>query len=54
MRDGVRFPVRGLLVRFDDSSRAVFVGAIPASNGMLYVAAGELESDIYLLDLVRK
>lgn len=43
-----------LVVRFDDPSRSVFLGSIPVGNGRLYFAAGELESDIYLLDLVAR
>jgi serine/threonine-protein kinase len=43
-----------LLVRFDDPSMPVFGGAVLAGNGLFYFPVGELESDIYLVDLVRK
>ena len=43
-----------LLVRFDDPAMSVFGGAVLAGNGMFYFAVGEVESDIYVMDLVRK
>jgi Tol biopolymer transport system component len=43
-----------LLIRFDDPTRTVFLGAIPHDGKRFYFAAGELESDIYLMDLVTK
>ncbi len=43
-----------LLVRFDDPAMSVFTGAVLAGNGMFYFAVGEIESDIYVMDLVRR
>jgi serine/threonine-protein kinase len=43
-----------LLVRFDDPARPVFGGAVLAGNGMFYFPLGEVESDIYVIDLVQK
>ena len=48
-----RFGAPRLLVRFDDSAMSVFGGAVLAGNGMFYCAVGEVESDIYVMDLVR-
>ncbi len=42
-----------LVVRFDDPARSVFLGSIPIGNGRFYFVAGELESDIFLMDLVQ-
>jgi Tol biopolymer transport system component len=43
-----------LLVRFDDPSQSVLTASVPARKGMFYLSVGEIESDIYLIDLVRK
>jgi TolB protein len=43
-----------LLVRFDDPSQSVYGATVVTGNGMFYVAIGEIESDIYVMDLVRK
>ena len=43
-----------LLVRFDDPARPVFGGAVLAGNGMFYFPLGEVESDIYVMDLVQQ
>jgi serine/threonine-protein kinase len=43
-----------LLVRFDDLSQSVLTASVPARNGLFYLAVGEIESDVYLMDLVRK
>jgi Tol biopolymer transport system component len=52
-------PVSGgahrLLVRFDDPAMSVYGGGgVLAGNGMFYFAVAEIESDIYVMDLVRK
>ncbi len=51
-------PVTGgpprLLVRFDDPAMPVFGGAVLHGNGLFYFPVGELESDIYVMDLVQK
>jgi Tol biopolymer transport system component len=51
-------PVSGgtprLLVRFDDPAQSVLTASVPARNGRFYLSVGEVESDIYLMDLVRK
>ena len=39
--------------RFDDPAMSVFGGAVLTGNGMFYFAVGEVESDIYVIDLVR-
>jgi len=41
-----------LLVRFDDPAMSVYIGPVLAGNGMFYFAVGQLESDIYVMDLV--
>ena len=43
-----------LLVRFDDPAQSVLTSSLPARNGLFYLSVGEIESDIYLMDLVRK
>jgi len=43
-----------LLVRLDDPSLSVYNGAMLPGNGQLYFAVGEIESDVYVMDLVRK
>ncbi|MGH7658260.1 MAG: hypothetical protein ACREL6_08490 [Gemmatimonadales bacterium] len=43
-----------LLVRFDDPSQSVLTASVPARNGLFYLSVGEIDSDIYLMDLVRK
>lgn len=43
-----------LLVRFDDPSLSVLTASVPARNGLFYLSVGEIESDIYLMDLVRE
>jgi eukaryotic-like serine/threonine-protein kinase len=43
-----------LLVRFDDPGQSVLTASVPARNGLFYLSVGEIESDIYLMDLVRK
>ncbi|HEY6061697.1 MAG TPA: protein kinase [Gemmatimonadales bacterium] len=40
-----------LLVRFDDPAQSVFPGSVLVGNGMFYFAVGEVESDIYVMDL---
>ncbi len=51
-------PVSGgvprLLVRFDDPAMSVFSGSVLSGNGQFYFAVAEIESDIYVMDLVRK
>jgi serine/threonine-protein kinase len=51
-------PVSGgtprLVVRFDDPAQSVLTASVPARNGLFYLSVGEIESDIYLMDLVRK
>jgi hypothetical protein len=43
-----------LLIRFNDPAMSVFGGAVLAGNGMFYFAVAEIESDIYVMDLVQK
>jgi hypothetical protein len=43
-----------LLVRFNDPAMSVFGGAVLPGKGMFYFAVAEIESDIYVMDLVRK
>jgi Tol biopolymer transport system component len=43
-----------LMVRFDDPSLSVYNGAVLPGNGQFYFPVGEIESDIYVTDLVRK
>ncbi len=43
-----------LLVRFDDPSMPAFGGAVLPGNGLFYFAVGEIQSDVYVMDLVRK
>ncbi len=42
------------LMRFDDPSKPVYEGALPVGNGLVYMVIGELESDIYVMNLVKK
>jgi serine/threonine-protein kinase len=42
------------LVRFDNPAMSVFGGAVLAGNGLFYFVVGEIESDIYVVDLVTK
>jgi len=42
------------LVRFDDPSRPVFDGAIAAVDGRFYFIVSEFESDVYVMNLVKK
>ncbi len=41
-----------LLVRFDDPAMGVYPSPVLAANGMFYFAISEIESDIYVMDLV--
>jgi Tol biopolymer transport system component/tRNA A-37 threonylcarbamoyl transferase component Bud32 len=41
-----------LLIQFDDASMGVFPSPVLAANGMFYFAISEIESDIYVMDLV--
>jgi Tol biopolymer transport system component len=42
-----------LVVAFDDPSRPVFTGGpVTSGDGMFYFAVGEIESDIYVMDLL--
>ncbi|MEO8202186.1 MAG: protein kinase [Gemmatimonadota bacterium] len=43
-----------LLVRFDDPAQSVLTASVPERNGLFYLSVGEIESDIYLMDLVSK
>jgi len=43
-----------LLVAFDEPSMPVFGGAVLAGNDVFYFAIGEIESDIFVMDLVTK
>ncbi|HQR17771.1 MAG TPA: protein kinase [Gemmatimonadales bacterium] len=43
-----------LMVRFDDPSMPVFGGGVLPGNGLFYFAVGEIQSDVYVMDLVRK
>ena len=43
-----------LLVGFADPAMSVFGGAVLAGNSIFHFAVGEVESDIYVMDLVRK
>ncbi|MEO8637199.1 MAG: protein kinase [Gemmatimonadales bacterium] len=43
-----------LVVRFDDPAQAVYGATVVIGNGMFYCAIGEIESDIYVMDLTRK
>jgi serine/threonine-protein kinase len=43
-----------LLVRFDEPSLSVYPGAVTVGNGQFYFAVGEIESDIYVTELVQK
>lgn len=43
-----------LLVRFDEPAMSVWPGAAVAGNGRFYFAVGQIESDIYVMELVRK
>jgi TolB protein len=61
--DGVegvyQIPVTGgtprLLVRLDDPAMSVYKGgAVLAGNGMFYFAVAEIESDVYIMELVRQ
>jgi hypothetical protein len=51
-------PVAGgvprLLVRFDDPAMSVFGGSVQTGNGQFYFAVAKIESDMYVMDLVRK
>jgi Tol biopolymer transport system component/tRNA A-37 threonylcarbamoyl transferase component Bud32 len=42
------------LVRFDDPSRPVYEGSVVAGNGLFYFVVSEMESDVYVMDLVRR
>jgi Tol biopolymer transport system component/tRNA A-37 threonylcarbamoyl transferase component Bud32 len=42
------------LVRFDDPSRPVFEGSVVVGNGLFYAVVSEMESDVYVMDLVRR
>ena len=43
-----------LVVRFDDPSMPGFSGSVLVGNGMFYLAVGEMESDVYVVDLQRR
>jgi Tol biopolymer transport system component len=43
-----------LLVRFDDPAMPVFGGAVLHGNGLFYFVVSEIESDTYVVDLVRQ
>ena len=51
---GVSGGVPRLIVRFDDPSMLVFGGAVLAGKGLFYFPVGEIQSDVYVMDLVRK
>jgi serine/threonine-protein kinase len=40
------------LIRFDDPARSVFEGSVQVGNGMIHVVIVEVESDIYVMDLL--
>jgi eukaryotic-like serine/threonine-protein kinase len=42
------------LVRFDDPSRPVFEGSVVVGNGRFYAVVSEMESDVYVMNLVRR
>ena len=43
-----------LLVRFDEPGMSVYPAPVLAERGRFYFAVGQIESDIYVMDLVRK
>jgi len=43
-----------LVVRLDEPSMPVQGGSVVAGNGLFYFAVGEMESDVYVMDLVRR
>ena len=51
---GARGGVPRLMVRFDDPSMLVFGGGVLPGNGLFYFAVGEIQSDVYVMDLVTR
>lgn len=43
-----------ILVRFDDPALSVFNAGTTVGNGRFYFSVGEIECDIYVMDLVRR